>query len=108
MGEFGYAPSNEEYTGGGDGGYGYGDQQAGGDFGYGGGYQDEIRSLVPENVPMIAAILMEKGILSSEGLNVALAKQEETGDTLVQVLIDEGLAAPVELVEALQTRANYR
>lgn len=80
------------------------------DPGYGsaGGYQDEVAALIPENVPMLAAILMEQGVLSHEGLNRALQRQAETGDTLTQVLLDEGLAAPDQLMTALQTRAHYR
>jgi hypothetical protein len=73
-----------------------------------GGYQDEVAALVPENVPMLAAILMEQGVIDHAGVNLALARQAESGDTLVQVLLDAGLAAPDQLVMALQTRANYR
>ncbi|MDB5098947.1 MAG: hypothetical protein JWM80_3368 [Cyanobacteria bacterium RYN_339] len=73
-----------------------------------GSYQDEVAALVPENVPMLAAILMEQGVIDNAGVNTALARQAESGDTLVQVLLDAGLAAPDQLVMALQTRANYR
>ena len=76
-------------------------------FGYE-GYQQEVQSLIPEGVPMVAAILMEKGTLSIEQINAILARQAETGDTLVQILLDDGYAAPDQLLEALQTRAHYR
>jgi hypothetical protein len=71
-------------------------------------YQDEVAALVPENVPMLAAILMEQGVIDNAGLHTALARQSETGDSLTQVLLDAGLAAPDQLVMALQTRAHYR
>lgn len=76
-------------------------------FGYE-GYQQEVQSLVPEGVPMVAAILMEKGVIGPEQINAILHRQAETGDTLVQILLDDGYAAPDQLVDALQTRAHYR
>ncbi len=121
MGEFSYTPS--EYTSEAYGeesfSTGYQSYEPGYDpnqgQGYGeaplpaaGGYQDEIRALIPENVPMLGAILMEQGVVSHDALMVALDRQAETGDSLVQVLLDEGLAAPDQLVMALQTRGHYR
>ena len=73
-----------------------------------GGFQDEVAALIPENVPMLAAILMEQGVIDNTGLHTALERQAQTGDSLTQVLLDAGLAAPDQLVMALQTRAHYR
>jgi hypothetical protein len=99
MGEFSYTQA-DDLSG------GYADYNSGYDsFG---GYQDEVSALVPENVPMLAAILLEHGVIDNDGVNTALSRQAESGDTLVQVLLDAGLAAPDQLVMALQTRANYR
>lgn len=78
------------------------------DFGAGYGYQAEVASLVPEGVPMLAAILMEKGVLSQEGLQAMQARQQQTGDSVAQALLDLELVAPDQLLEALQTRAYYR
>lgn len=108
MGEFSYTQSdsfgNQDF----DFSAGYDSPDPNGQaFGYE-GYQQEVQSLIPEGVPMVAAILMEKHILSIEQINAILAKQSETGDTLVQILLDDGYAAPDQLVDALQTRAHYR
>lgn len=73
-----------------------------------GGYQDEVAALIPDNIPMLAAILLEQGVIDHAGLDSVLSHQAETGDTLTQVLLDTGLAAPDQLVMALQTRAHYR
>lgn len=78
------------------------------DFGAGYGYQAEVASLVPEGVPMLAAILMEKGVLTQEGLQALLDRQHQTGDTVAQVLLELELVAPDQLLDALQTRAYYR
>ena len=72
------------------------------------GYQSELQALIPQDMPLLAAILLEKGVLSPETAQAALEKQAETGDSLAQVLLDGGWAAPDQLVEALQTRASYR
>ncbi|MEB3284600.1 MAG: hypothetical protein VKN33_04875 [Candidatus Sericytochromatia bacterium] len=77
------------------------------EFGYG-GYQEEARSLVPDGVPMLGAILLEMGVLDQGRLNSALERQLETGDSLAQVLMELDYAAPDQLLNALQTRANYR
>lgn len=71
------------------------------------GYEQEVASLVPEGIPMLAAVLHEKGVLTDETLHLALARQAETGDSLAQVLLEGGWAAPDQLVEALQIRASY-
>ena len=78
--------------------------------GHGGhaGYHQEIRSLVPEGVPLLAAILMEAGILDQSQLQNVLNRQHETGDSLAQVLLELDLVGPDQLMTALQTRANYR
>ncbi len=76
-------------------------------FGYG-GYQQEVQSLVPEGVPMLAAILMEQGVLPPESIQAILVRQQESGDTLAQILLDDGYAAADQLVTALQQRAAYR
>jgi hypothetical protein len=78
------------------------------DFGSGYGFKSEVAALVPEGVPMLAAILMEKGVLSPEGLQAVLNRQAETGDSVAQALMELGLAAPDQLLDALQTRAYYR
>lgn len=70
--------------------------------------QQEVQSLVPEGVPMLAAILMEQGVLPAESINAILVRQQESGDTLAQILLDDGYAAPDQLVTALQQRAAYR
>jgi hypothetical protein len=57
---------------------------------------------------MLAAILMEKGILTREGLQALLDRQAKTGDSVAQVLMELDLAAPDQLLDALQTRAYYR
>ena len=98
MGEYSYAqPDFQE---------GYGDFS-----GYGeptpGGYQAEVQALIPQDVPLLGAVLLEKGVLSDATLNAALARQAETGDSLAQVLLEGGWAAPDQLVEALQIRAAY-
>ena len=106
MGEFSYSPdaSGQEfdfaagYTGGDP------NQQA---FGYE-SYQQEVQALIPEGVPMLAAILMEQGVLPVDAMGAILAKQHETGDTLAQILLDDGYAAADQLVTALQQRAAYR
>jgi hypothetical protein len=72
------------------------------------GYQEELAALIPQDIPLLAAILLEKGVLTNETLQAALAKQAETGDSLAQVLLEGGWAAPDQLVEALQMRASYR
>lgn len=77
------------------------------DFSYE-GYQDEVRALVPDGVPMLAAILMEMGVLDQAQLQTTLARQSETGDSLAQILMELGYAAPDQLLTALQTRASYR
>lgn len=77
------------------------------DFSYG-GYQNEVRALVPEGVPMLAAILMEMGVLDATHVQAALERQAETGDSLAQILMELGYAAPDQLLNALQTRASYR
>lgn len=105
MGEFSYAQPD---------GLGYEDFSAG----YGlepgqdpgqafAGYQEEVQALVPEGVPLLGAILMEQGVLDEASLHAAMAKQAETGHSLAQVLLDENLAAPDQLVAALQLRASY-
>jgi hypothetical protein len=101
MGEFSYS-QDFDFSAGYD-----GNDPNGQAFGYE-GYQQEVQSLVPDGVPMVAAILMEKGLLSMDQVNAILARQSETGDTLVQILLDDGYAAPDQLVDALQNRAAYR
>lgn len=133
MGSGGYAPGGFEGGYGQDPGYGYGQEQQGygqdqgygygqaqqgygQDQGYGYGYdapagvdyRSEVARLVPEGTPMLAAILIEQGILLQEGLQAALARQAETGDALAHVLIDLDLVAPDQLMAALQTRASLR
>lgn len=106
MGEFSYAQPDPAQGYGGYGGYdpnqGYGTY----DPGYS-SFQDEVQALVPEGTPMLAAVLLEMGVLTQESLSAALAKQQETGDSLAQVLLDGGWAAPDQLAVALQTRAAY-
>jgi hypothetical protein len=101
MGEFSYGQDLDFSAG-----YEGGDpsQQA---FGYA-GYQQEAQSLVPDGVPMLAAILMEQGVLPAESIQAILARQQESGDTLAQILLDDGYAASDQLVTALQQRAAYR
>lgn len=72
------------------------------------GYQAELQALIPQDMPLLAAILLEKGVLSPETVQAALALQAESGDSLAHVLLEGGFAAPDQLVEALQTRASYR
>lgn len=132
MGSGGYCPGGFEGGYGQDQGYGAGYEQQGGagygqDQGYGGGYgQDqgygfgydnapqgvdyraEVAALVPAGTPMLAAILIEQGILLQEGLAQAMARQAETGDALAHVLIDLNLVAPDQLMSALQSRAALR
>jgi len=82
MGDYSYNqanPSGSEYDF--STGYGAGDPNAQG-FGYE-GFQQEVQSLVPEGVPMVAAILMETGVIAPDQIGAILAKQQETGDTLV-------------------------
>lgn len=107
MGEFSYGQS--DFTA------GYGFEGQGDTPGYGtdggyqmAGYQQELAALIPQDIPLLAAILQEKGVLGPEVVAQALAKQAETGDSLAQVLLENGWAAPDQLVEALQTRASYR
>lgn len=94
-------------------GFGYG-AEGGEGFGYGYGgqgqtdYRSEVAALVPEGTPMLAAILIEQGILTQEGLGQVLARQAETGDALAHVLIDLELVAPDQLMGALQARAALR
>jgi hypothetical protein len=109
MGEFSYGQS--DFTA----GYGFEGQGFEENPGYGtdggyqmAGYQQELAALIPQDIPLLAAILQEKGVLSPETVAQALTKQAETGDSLAQVLLDGGWAAPDQLVEALQTRASYR
>lgn len=71
------------------------------------GYQQEAQALVPENTPMLGAILLEQGVLTQEALDAAIARQGERGESLAQVLLDGGLVAPDQLVTALQIRAAY-
>jgi hypothetical protein len=78
------------------------------EFSYGGGYQNEVAALVPEGIPMLAAILMEMGVLSQEQAFSAVERQSQTGDSLAQILLELGYAAPDQLLNALQTRASYR
>jgi len=104
MGDYSYSQGNQDAFG-----HESYDYSGGGyDGGFGGGYQDEVAALVPEGTPMLAAILMEQRVFDAEGLHRALARQMETGDSLCQVLMDEGLAAPDQLLNALQSRAHYR
>lgn len=93
-----YGQESFDYSG------GYGDAEPS----FAGGYQDEVAALVPENVPILAAILMEQRVMDHAGLERALARQQETGDTLVQVLLDTQVAAADQVVVALQSRALYR
>ena len=72
------------------------------------GYQAELAALIPTDMPLLAAILLEKGVLTQETVQAALRRQAEWGDSLAQVLLDGGWAAPDQLVEALQSRAAYR
>jgi hypothetical protein len=72
------------------------------------GYQQELAALIPQDIPLLAAILMEKGVLDSNSVAQALERQAVTGDSLAQTLLDGAWAAPDQLVEALQTRASYR
>ncbi|MFN3431075.1 MAG: hypothetical protein ACK46X_14115 [Candidatus Sericytochromatia bacterium] len=72
------------------------------------GYQAELAALIPQDMPLLAAILLEKGVLAQDTAQAALARQAESGDSLAQVLLEGGWAAPDQLVEALQTRASYR
>ena len=111
MGEFSYAPSDFQS------GYGFEESPAGFDpaasYGTEGGYQmagyqQELAALIPQDMPLLAAILLEKGVLSQETAAEALERQAMTGDSLAQTLLDGGWAAPDQLVEALQTRASYR
>jgi hypothetical protein len=108
MGEFSYGQSDFQ-------GYGYENTGFDPNQGYGAepgyqmaGYQQELAALIPQDIPLLAAILMEKGVLTQETVAAALAKQAETGDSLAQTLMEGGWAAPDQLVEALQTRASYR
>lgn len=105
MGEFSYAqPDGLGYD---DFSAGYG-LEPGLDPGQGpSGYQDEVQALVPDGVPLLGAILLEQGVLDQPALQAAMAKQAETGFSLAQVLLDESLAAPDQLVSALQLRASY-
>ena len=108
MGEFSYAQPDFEQ------GYGYEpgfdpNQGYGAGEGYQmAGYQAELQALIPQDMPLLAAVLLEKGVLSPETAQAALARQAETGDSLAHVLLDGGWAAPDQLVEALQMRASYR
>lgn len=72
-----------------------------------GGYQQEMAALIPQDVPLLGAILQEQGVLTPEMLQQAIAQQHETGSSLAQVLLDQGWAAPDQLVQALQIRASY-
>lgn len=72
-----------------------------------GGYQQELASLIPQDVPLLGAILIEQGVLTPEALQEAMAKQHETGSSLAQILLEAGWAAPDQLVQALQIRATY-
>jgi len=110
MGEFSYTEADNQ-QGYGQESYDYSSGYQTFDPGYvapAAGFQDEVAALIPEGTPMLAAILMEQGVLDQNGLHLALQRQAETGDTLTQVLLDEGLAAPDQLMTALQTRAHYR
>ncbi|MEB3329279.1 MAG: hypothetical protein VKQ33_08625 [Candidatus Sericytochromatia bacterium] len=78
------------------------------DFNAGYGIKAEVAALIPEGVPMLAAILMEKGVLDRDGVQAALDRQAQTGDSLAQVLMELELAAADQLLDALQTRAFYR
>jgi hypothetical protein len=51
---------------------------------------------------------MEQGVLPAESIQAILARQQESGDTLAQILLDDGYAASDQLVTALQQRAAYR
>jgi hypothetical protein len=111
MGEFSYGQPDYQagygYESGFDPNQGYAAGPA--DTGYQmAGYQSELQALIPQDMPLLAAILLEKGVLSPETAQAALERQAETGDSLAQVLLDGGWAAPDQLVEALQTRASYR
>lgn len=125
MGEFSYTQP-DDFSGYGDFSQGYGQPEPGaGDLaGYGqeafstgyesesyayqeGGYQQELAALIPQDLPLLGAILLEQGVLSQETLQAAIAKQHETGFSLAQVLLDQGWAAPDQLVQALQIRASY-
>jgi len=114
MGEFSYAEPDFQagygYDAGFDPNQGYAADPAGAsNQGYQmAGYQAELAALIPQDMPLLAAILLEKGVLSAETAQAAVARQAETGDSLAQVLLDGGWAAPDQLVEALQSRAAYR
>lgn len=89
-------------------GYGSTDAAFGTEYDYqAGGYQEELASLIPQDVPLLGAILIEQGVLTPEALHEAMAKQHESGSSLAQILLDAGWAAPDQLVQALQIRATY-
>ena len=103
MGDFSYAQPSDFNTG-----YGF---EAGFDSNPAGpvaGYQQELEALIPQGIPLLAAVLLEMGVIDQASLDAALGKQAETGDSLAQILLDEGFAAPDQLVQALQTRALYQ
>jgi type IV pilus assembly protein PilB len=63
---------------------------------------------VAKKVKQLAEILLEKGIVSQEQLDQAVAEQTETGKRLGRILIDMGLVKEQDLVAALASQIGLR
>lgn len=56
------------------------------------------------NIPKLADVLLEQNRLGPETLEVALAHQEESGEPLGQILIQEKTISEIELLEAISAQ----
>gem|GEM_PF-6664903 len=71
-------------------------------------YRDEVQALVPDHVPLLAAILLEQGVLDQAKLAKVLERQVQTGESLATVMFELGIVGADQLITALQYRSSYR
>jgi predicted transcriptional regulator len=71
-------------------------------------FRDEVQALVPDNVPLLAAVLLEQGVLDQAKLAKVLERQVETGESLAAVMFELGVVGADRLITALQYRSSYR